>query len=101
MSEVPWDDIDQEIVPALHALSDSGIDTFSSCQGGSGHAAVMPEILFNGDDSAGLYAVWILYQQGFAVWEVSRHWTLYSDEAPPWSSFWRVTLRWLGGQRNL
>ena len=91
MSPVPWDDIDPEIVAALHALADYEIDTFSSCQGGEGHTCTMPEILFLGDDAAGLYAVWLLEAAGFRVWELSRHWDL--DFGLPRAPFWRVTLR--------
>jgi hypothetical protein len=91
MSEVPWDDIDLEIIPALHVLADNGIDTFSSCQGGDDHHAIMPEILFHGDDSAGLYAVWLLNERGFLVWELSRYWDLRHGE--PRQPLWRVALR--------
>lgn len=91
--EVPWDDIDPEIAAALHALADYEIDTFSSCQGGDGHGGGMPEILFGGDENAGLYAVWLLEAAGFRVWELSRHWDL--DHGLPRRPFWRVTLRTL------
>lgn len=91
MSKIPWDDIDPDVAAALHALADYEIDTFSSCQGGEGHACVLPEILFLGDENAGLYAVWLLEAQGFRVWEVSRHWGL--DFGQPRTPFWRVKLR--------
>jgi hypothetical protein len=91
VSDVPWDEIDAEIVAALHALADYEIDTFGSCRGGGGrHACLMPEILFHGDDSVGLYAVWLLERQGFGVWELSRHWDL--DHGLPRRPFWRVAL---------
>lgn len=91
MTEIPWDDIDPKIVAALHALADYEIDTFSSCQGGPGHPCVMPEILFHGGESAGLYAVWLLEAQGFRVQELSRHWDL--DHGLPRQPLWRVALR--------
>lgn len=91
MTEVPWRYIDPEIAAALHALADYGIDTFSSCQGGEGHTCGMPEILFLGDDHAGLYAVWLLEAAGFRVWELSRHWDL--DFGLPRAPFWRVAMR--------
>ena len=91
MAEVPWRYIDPEIAAALHALADYGIDTFASCQGGEGHASFMPEILFHGDESAGLYAVWLLEAAGFRVWELSRHWDL--DHALPRRPWWRVAMR--------
>ena len=90
---VPWGDIDPEIAAAVHALADYEIDTFSSCQAGEGHPCTMPEILFHGDEAAGLYAVWLLEAQGFRVWELSRHWDL--DHGLPRQPFWRVTLRTL------
>jgi hypothetical protein len=90
---VPWEDVDPEITAAVHALADYEINTFSSCQGGDGHPCAMPEILFHGDEAAGLYAVWLLEAQGFRVWELSRHWDL--DHGLPRQPFWRVTLRTL------
>jgi hypothetical protein len=90
VAEIPWDDIDPEIVAALHALADYEIDTFSSCQGGPGHGG-MPEILFHGSDHDGLHAVWLLEAQGFRVQTLSRHWDL--DHGPPRQPFWRVTMR--------
>jgi hypothetical protein len=89
--DVPWDEIDPEIVPALHALADYGIGTFGSCRGGTGHASVMPEILFHGDENTGLYAVWLLERQGYRVWELSRHWDL--NHAFPRQPWWRVFIR--------
>jgi len=93
MNEVPWIDIDPEIVLALHALADYGIDTFSSCQGGPRHNGYqgMPTILFRGDDHAGLWAVWLLEAQGFRVQTLTRHWDL--DHGLPREPFWQVTLR--------
>lgn len=88
---VPWGDIDPGIAAALRALAEYEIDTFSSCQGGDGHPCEMPEILFHGDESAGLYAVWLLEAQGFRVWELSRHWDL--DHGLPRAPFWRVSMR--------
>jgi len=91
---VPWEDIDPGIAAAVHALADYGIDTFSSCQGGPGHAAYggAAVILFHGDEHAGLWAVWLLEAQGFRVWELSRVWDL--DHLPR-EPFWQVTLRTL------
>jgi len=91
MTEIPWDDIDPGIARALHALADYEISTFSSCQGGPGHTCLAPEILFHGDDHAGLWAVWLLEAQGFRVQELSRHWDL--DHGMPRQPLWRVTLR--------
>jgi hypothetical protein len=93
MAKVPWDDIDPGIKAALHALVDHEVDTFSSCQGGPGHAGYsgMPTILFRGDEHAGLWAVWLLETQGFKVQTLSRHWDL--DFGLPRMSLWQVTLR--------
>jgi hypothetical protein len=88
---VPWHEIDPDIAPALHALADYEIDTFSSCQGGDGHAHLMPVILFHGDENAGLYAVWLLEAAGFRVWELSRRWSL--DHGMPRQPYWEVVMR--------
>jgi hypothetical protein len=92
---VPWDELDPEIVAAVRALAECGVDTFSSCQGGEGHPGYggMPTILFNGDENAGLWAVWLLETQGFRVQTLSRNWDL--DRGLPREPFWRVTLRTL------
>ena len=96
---VPWADIDPEITLALRALADYGIDTFSSCQGGDGHSSAWPEILFHGDESAGLYAAWLLEAQGFRVQELSRHWDL--DHGLPRQPFWRVMMRSLEPMKEI
>jgi len=88
---VPWDDLDQGIIAAVHALADYGVETFSSCQAGPGHGAMMPEVLFRGGEHAGLWAVWLLETQGFKVQSLARYWDL--DHGLPREPFWQVWLR--------
>jgi hypothetical protein len=97
---IPWDDVDAGIRPAVRHLADHGIETFSSCQGGPGHSFAMPNVMFHGDEHAGLYAVWLLESHGYHVWQLSRHWFLNegaqrNDEERRWRPIWEVQMRTL------
>ncbi len=87
---IPWDDLDPGITAVVRALAGYEIGTFSSCQGGPGHSCLMPEVLFLGQEDAGMWAVWLLESQGFRVQELSRHWDL--DFGSPRQPFWRVVM---------
>ncbi len=49
--------LDPGIAPFVEALRAAGIETFESCQGGEGHAAVEPIVRFYGDRSEGFRAL--------------------------------------------
>lgn len=86
--------LDPGITPAVRLLHGFGIDTFSSCDGSPGHGFRYPVVLFNGDDHAGLHAVWLLNSAGIRTSRLVRTWTLAHD--PGATPFWEVQV-WLPG----
>jgi hypothetical protein len=49
--------LDPGIAAAVVALSAAGVETFESCEGGSGHAYPEPTVRFHGDRAEGLRAL--------------------------------------------
>jgi len=83
--------LDPGIAPVVRHMREHGLDTFASCQGGPGHASLYPEVLFYGDEHAGLWAVWILEDARLHVSWLSRMWDL--DHGSPRRPYWQVVLR--------
>lgn len=68
----------------LHAL---GVETYESCEGGTGHAYTEPTICFHGVSSAGFIAFAMAQQHGFPVCELRRFWSVIDGElvGPRWA----------------
>ena len=81
--------LDPEIAPIVEVLNENGVDTYESCQGGSGHAYFEPTVRFHGDYAEGLRAVSIAIQQGMKVCELRRVYSIQDGELKgPW---WELT----------
>ena len=81
--------IDAGIQRAVTTLRAGGIETFESCQGGSGHAYPEPTVRFRGDRSEGYRALAAAMQAGLPVAELRRVWPILDGEATgPW---WELT----------
>ena len=86
--EPPLDDGIREIVITLVA---NGVETFESCEGGTGHAFHEPTVRFEGTDSEGLRAVSIALENGLPVRRLRRVWGIQSNILHgPW---WEMTFR--------
>ena len=59
--------LDKGIEKAVKILSDAGIETFESCEGGIGHAYPEPTIRFHGERFEGFKAFTIAMQNGLKV----------------------------------
>lgn len=59
--------LDRGILRHVEALRAAGIETFESCEGGSGHAYPEPTVRFHGDRSEGFKAFAAARQAGLPV----------------------------------
>ena len=78
--------LDGGIARAVSVLRDAGIETFESCQGGTGHAFAVPTIRFFGHREEGFRALAVALQKGFRVSELRRYWAVIDGEptGPHW-----------------
>jgi len=84
------------IAAAVHALNAAGIVTFTSCEGGPGHAFPEPTVRFGGEltcditISDAITACHVLVDAGLPVHELRHVWTL--AELPDFTHFWEIVL---------
>jgi hypothetical protein len=78
--------LDEGIRPFVEALASAGIETFESCEGGTGHACLEPMIRFHGDKSEGLKALDVAMKNAMPVSALRRYWSIIDGEAvgPKW-----------------
>jgi hypothetical protein len=83
--------IDRGIAYAVKQLSDAGIETYESCEGGEGHAFTEPTIRFYGGKAEGYRAVGVALQLGLPVVELRRFWSVIEGEmtGPHWEMIFR------------
>ena len=81
--------LDEGIKRAVHALVDGGIETFESCEGGSGHAFPEPTVRFHGNHAEGFRALSVAMQAGLRVSELRRVWPVLDQE--PTGPCWELT----------
>jgi hypothetical protein len=88
---VPYDSLDNGIREAVRVLAEAGIETFESCEGGSGHAYPEPTIRFHGEREAGWRALAIAHAVRLGVVELRRVWPINDGE--PTGPWWEMTFR--------
>lgn len=81
--------LDRGIAPFVKALRSEGVETFESCQGGSGHSYTEPTIRFHGDRAEGYRALSVAMQKGLPVAELRRVWPINDGE--PTGPWWELT----------
>jgi len=81
--------LDPGIKKAVEVLVDAGIETFESCEGGSGHAYPEPTVRFYGDRSEGFKALAAVLQSGLPVCALRRTWPVLEGE--PTGPWWELT----------
>ena len=82
--------LDLGIHDAVEVLSRAGVETFESCEGGSGHAYPEPTVRFHGDQTEGFKALAAAMRGGLNVAELRRVWPLLDGE--PTGPWWEITL---------
>lgn len=83
--------VDAGIRREVRILSDNGIETFESCQGGRGHSFPEPTVRFFGDSSEGFKALAIALQHGLNVSELRRYYAIRAGE--PHGPYWEMTFQ--------
>lgn len=81
--------LDSGIKDAVAVLQESGVETFESCEGGSGHAYPDPTVRFHGDQAEGFRALAAAMRGGLGVAELRRVWPLLDGE--PTGPWWELT----------
>ena len=78
--------LDRWISFAVKVLSDGGIETYESCEGGKGHAFPEPTIRFHGNQSEGFRAYAVAVGNGLPVFSLRRFWSTIDGEltGPSW-----------------
>ncbi len=82
-------ELDKGIAPFVAILSDAGIETYESCEGGAGHAFAEPTIYFHGDHSEGFKVLAIALQHALPISEIRRFWSI--DDLQPVGPNWAIT----------
>jgi len=81
--------LDAGIKKAVEILNRAGIETYESCEGGSGHAYLEPTIAFHGERSEGFRALAIALQNGLPVDSLRRVWRV--EDGEPTGPSWEIT----------
>jgi hypothetical protein len=91
VAKPPYSKIDPGIREAVKVLTDGGIDTFESCEGGPGHAFYEPTVRFFGQRSQGFKALAIAFDHGLRVSELRRYYSI--QEGEPIGPQWEMTFK--------
>jgi len=83
--------LDEGIRQYVESLTDAGVETYESCEGGPGHAYAEPTIRFHGDKAEGLRALAAALQRGLPVTALRRIWTLIDGE--PTGPYWELVFQ--------
>jgi hypothetical protein len=81
--------LDAGIKKAVSILNEAGIETYESCEGGSGHAYPEPTIAFHGERGEGFKAFAVAVQHGLPVSALRRVWRI--DDGEPTGHSWEIT----------
>ena len=68
--------IDPGIAEQVATLRSEGIETFESCEGGTGHAFPEPTVRFHGNQAEGLRALAVVQAYGARVSALRRVWAV-------------------------
>jgi len=80
--------LDAGIARAVHILRAAGVETFESCQGGSGHSYPKPTVRFHGNVGAGYHALGIALIHALPVSELRRTWSI--EDKCPTGPYWEL-----------
>ena len=83
--------LDAGIAEAVAVLMEYGVETFESCEGGSGHAYTEPTVRFHGQPSEGFRAYAAAVERGLSVRAVRRTWVVTNGE--PTGPYWEMVFR--------
>jgi hypothetical protein len=81
--------LDAGIEKAVRILNEAGIETYESCEGGSGHAYPEPTVRFHGERGEGFRALSVALQNNLSVVGLKRVWCIIDGE--PVGPTWELT----------
>ena len=81
--------LDPGIKRYVEVLYEHGIETFESCEGGSGHAYKEPTVRFRGERGDGFKALAVALIHRFPVDDLRRVWPIIDGE--PTGPYWELT----------
>src|SRR5713226_3259888 len=81
--------LDPGIRSIVEILASNGVETFESCQGGTGHSFHEPTIRFHGNHAEGFRALAIALQHGLKVCELRRYYSI--EDGEPVGPHWEMT----------
>ena len=80
--------LDPGIARVVHILRAAGVETFESCEGGTGHSYSKPTVRFHGNVGAGHYALGVAMTYAFPVSQLRRTWDI--EEKCPTGPCWEL-----------
>lgn len=86
--------LDEGIAHAVEVLVAAGIETFESCEGGSGHSYPEPTVRFHGMRDEGFRALAAALLADLRVSSLRRSWSIIDGE--PTGPHWEMTFTNLG-----
>lgn len=90
--------LDPGIERAVRLLREAGVETFESCEGGTGHGYYEPTIRFHGQREEGYRAYAVAASYGLPVRAIRRIWPVQHGELTgPW---WEMTFSHHGLTRD-
>jgi len=81
--------LDIGIARFVEILVEAGVETYESCEGGSGHAYPEPTVRFHGERGEGLRALSVALQNNLPVSGLKRVWRIIDGE--PVGPTWEIT----------
>lgn len=83
--------LDTGISKEVEVLMQNGVETFESCEGGSGHAYPEPTVRFHGERSEGWKALSVALENNLKPYALRRIWTINDGE--PIGAYWEMVFR--------
>jgi hypothetical protein len=82
--------LDAGIERQVRLLADHGVETFESCEGGTGHSFPEPTIRFHGGKAEGFRALAVAMEHGLRVRALHRTYDVIDGE--PTGPYWELIL---------
>jgi len=89
MTAIKYSALDSEIRPMVRALRAHDVETFESCQGGTGHAYPVRTVRFHGEKDEGFRAYAAAIREGLPVDALRRVWLTVGEELT--GPYWEMT----------
>ncbi|MBA3631599.1 MAG: hypothetical protein H0W58_02120 [Acidobacteria bacterium] len=80
--------VDKGIKDKVKLLLENGVETYESCEGGTGHAYFEPTVRFHGERAEGFRALSVAMTHRLGVRELKRVWVINDGE--PTGAWWEM-----------